>query len=153
MAVTALPLVLLPRARWRATSSLLLGIVSFPIAIMVANVILPQLMTSLRADLDQVQWVLTGPGIAQTVTIPLVAWLVGLMGHRALCLASLALFCVGSALRGLAWSVESLIVFQVLSGLGVGLMQPLIAAISVCWPKRRLSPIKSIFAAPPWRVW
>jgi EmrB/QacA subfamily drug resistance transporter len=103
--------------------------VSFTMAIMVANVILPQLMTSLRADLDQVQWVLTGPGIAQTVTMPLVAWLASLMGHRALYLASLALFCVTTLLSGLAWSIESLIVLQVLSGLGVGLMQPLIAAI------------------------
>ncbi|MBM3222653.1 MAG: DHA2 family efflux MFS transporter permease subunit [Candidatus Tectomicrobia bacterium] len=118
-----------PRERWLATSSLLLGMVSFTIAIMVANVILPQLMTSLRADLDQAQWVLTGPGIAQTVSMPLVGWLASLTGHRMLYLASLALFCGGSVLSGLAWSIESLIAFQVVSGLGVGLMQPLIAAI------------------------
>jgi hypothetical protein len=35
--------------------------VSFTTAIMVTNVVLPQLMTSLRADLDQIQWVLTAP--------------------------------------------------------------------------------------------
>lgn len=115
--------------RWLATGSLLLGMVSFTIAIMVANVILPQLMTSLRADLDQAQWVLTGSGIAQTVVMPMVGWLSSLVGHRTLYLSSLALFCVGSVLSGLAWSIESLIVFQVLSGVGVGLMQPLIAAI------------------------
>lgn len=118
-----------PRERWLATISLLLGMVSFTIAIMVANVILPQLMTSLRADLDQAQWVLTGSGIAQTVVMPMVGWLSSLMGHRTLYLGSLALFCAGSVLSGLAWSIESLIVFQVVSGVGVGLMQPLIAAI------------------------
>jgi EmrB/QacA subfamily drug resistance transporter len=118
-----------PRERWLATWSLLLGMVAFTTAIMVANVILPQLMTSLRADLDQVQWVLTGSGIAQTVTMPMVGWLTSLVGHRALYLGSLALFCAGSVLSGLAWSIESLIAFQVLSGLGVGLMQPMIMVI------------------------
>ncbi|MGE3539690.1 MAG: DHA2 family efflux MFS transporter permease subunit [Candidatus Tectimicrobiota bacterium] len=117
------------RERWLATTSLLLGMVSFTIAIMVANVILPQLMTSLRADLDQVQWVLTGSGIAQTVVMPMVGWLSSFVGRRTLYLSSLAVFCAGSMLSGLAWSIESLIVFQALSGLGVGLMQPLIAAI------------------------
>ena len=73
-----------PRERWLATGSLLLGMVAFTTAIMAANVILPQLMTSLRADLDQVQWVLTGAGIAQTVVMPMVGWLSSLMGHRVL---------------------------------------------------------------------
>ncbi len=118
-----------PRERWLATGSLLLGMVAFTTAIMAANVILPQLMTSLRADLDQVQWVLTGAGIAQTVVMPMVGWLSSLMGHRVLYLGSLGLFCVGSVLSGLAWSIESLIGFQILSGIGVGLMQPMIMAM------------------------
>jgi DHA2 family multidrug resistance protein len=123
--MTALP----PRERWIATGSLMLGMVAFTIALMMTNVILPHIMTSLRADLDQVQWVLTGPGIAQTVVMPMVGWLTSLLGHRALYLGSLALFCGTSVLSGLAWSIESLIVFQTVSGLGIGLMQPLIAAL------------------------
>ena len=117
----------------------MLGMVSFTIAIMVSNVVLPQIMTSLRADLDQVQWILTGAGIAQTVVMPMVGWLTTLTGHRNLYLGSLALFCGGSVLSGLAWSIESLIVFQIISGLGVGLLQPLIAAImyQIFPPKQR----------------
>ena len=123
--MTALP----PRERWIATGSLMLGMVAFTIALMMTNVILPHIMTSLRADLDQVQWVLTGPGIAQTVVMPMVGWLTSLIGHRALYLGSLALFCGTAVLSGLAWNIESLIVFQTVSGLGIGLMQPLIAAL------------------------
>src|SRR6059036_2855476 len=59
-------------------------------------------------------------GIAQTVVMPMVGWLTTLIGHRHLYLGSLALFCGGSVLSGLAWSIESLIVFQIISGLGVG---------------------------------
>ncbi len=118
-----------PRERWIATGSLLLGMVSFTTAIMVANVILPHLMTSLRVDLDQVQWLLTAPGIAQTVVMPMVGWLSSVTGHRNLFLGSLALFCVASVLSGMAWNLTSLVVFQSLGGIGVGLMQPLIAAL------------------------
>jgi EmrB/QacA subfamily drug resistance transporter len=127
------------RERWIATGSLLLGMVSFTIAAMVSNVVLPQIMTSLRADLDQVQWVLTGFGIAQTVTMPMVGWLTSLAGHRTLYLGSLMLFCAGSVCSGLAWSIESLIFFQIVSGLGVGLMQPLITVIlyQIFPPKQR----------------
>jgi DHA2 family multidrug resistance protein len=118
-----------PRERWIATGSLLLGMVSFTTAIMVANVVLPQLMTSLRVDLDQVQWVLTAPGIAQTVVMPMVGWLASVTGHRNLFLGSLTLFCTASIFCGMAWSLTSLVVFQSIAGLGVGLMQPLIAAM------------------------
>jgi EmrB/QacA subfamily drug resistance transporter len=127
------------RERWIATGSLLLGMVSFTIAAMVSNVVLPELMTSLRADLDQVQWILTGFGIAQTAVMPMVGWLTSLTGHRVLYLGSLLLFCLGSVCSGLAWSIESLIFFQVVSGLGVGLMQPLISVImyQIFPPKQR----------------
>ncbi len=57
MAVTALPLVLLPRAHWLAPSSLLLGMVSFTIAMMMAaNVFLPQLITGQRRDQELTLW-------------------------------------------------------------------------------------------------
>lgn len=117
------------RERWVATGSLLLGMVSFTIAIMVANVVLPEIMTSLRTDLDRAQWILTAFGIAQTAVMPTVGWLTSLVGHRRLYLSALALFCGGSILSGMAWSIESLICFQIIGGVGVGLMQPLIMAI------------------------
>jgi EmrB/QacA subfamily drug resistance transporter len=103
--------------------------VSFTIAAMISNVVLPQIMASLRVDLDEVQWILTGNGIAQILVMPMVGWLTSLTGHRALYLGSLALFCAGCVCSGMAWSIETLIFFQVVSGLGVGLMQPLITAI------------------------
>ncbi|RMF90262.1 MAG: DHA2 family efflux MFS transporter permease subunit [Nitrospinota bacterium] len=117
------------RDRWVATSSLLLGMIAYTMAIMMANVALPQIMTSLRADLDYAQWILTAFGIAQTVVMPMVGWLTSLWGHRNLYLGSLSLFCLGSTLSALAWSTASLICFRVLTGMGVGLMQPIIMAM------------------------
>jgi EmrB/QacA subfamily drug resistance transporter len=129
MSTHALATSLHARERWIATGSLLLGMVSFTIAAMVSNVVLPQIMASLRVDLDEAQWILTGQGIAQTVVMPMVGWLTSLTGHRTLYLGSLVLFCAASVFSGMAWSIESLTFFQVVSGLGVGIMQPLMAAI------------------------
>jgi DHA2 family multidrug resistance protein len=129
MDTASTPASLSPRARWIATGSLLLSMVAYSIAIMVANVVLPPIMVSLRADLDQAQWVLTANGMAQTVMMPLVGWLTGLVGHRRLFLGGMILFCIGAALSGMAWSLESLIGFQSLGGVGVGVMQPIIMAI------------------------
>ncbi len=117
------------RDRWIATSSLLLGMVSYTIAISMGNIILPQIMTSLRVDLDQAQWVLTAFGIAQTVAMPMVGWLTSLVGHRTLYLGSLSLMCIGAILSGSAWSIESLITFRIVKGAGIGLMQPIIMAM------------------------
>jgi MFS family permease len=73
------------------------------------------MITSLRANLDQVQWILTGAGIAQTVVMPMVGWLTTLIGHRNLYLGSLTLFCGGSVLSGLAWSIKSLMASGIFS--------------------------------------
>lgn len=120
---------LTPRTRWIATGSLLLSVIAFSITVMIANVVLPQIMVSLRADLDQAQWVLTANGIAQTVMMPLVGWLTGLVGHRYLFLGGMSVFCIGATFSGMAWSLESLVFFQGLVGAGGGLMQPILMAI------------------------
>lgn len=117
------------RERWIATGSLFLGMIAYTVAITSASVILPQIMTSLRADLDQAQWVLTAFGITQTVVMPMVGWFTSLLGPRNLYLGSLALLCISSLFSSLSWNIEALISFQALNGIGVGLMQPIIMAM------------------------
>ena len=56
--------------------------------------------------------------------IPLTGWAVERYGAKTMYMTSLALFIVGSALCGMAWSAGSLIVFRVLQGLGGGMIMP-----------------------------
>ena len=56
------------------------------------NIAVPTMMTSLRADVSQIQWVLTAFMIARTVVMPTLGWLGGLLGNRRLYLSSLIVY-------------------------------------------------------------
>jgi EmrB/QacA subfamily drug resistance transporter len=90
----------------------------------VVNVALKDLAISFGAPLPTIQWVVTGYTLALAVTIPLSAWAIGRFGTKAVYIASIALFTLGSVLAGVAWSAESLIAFRVVQGLGGGMIMP-----------------------------
>ena len=71
----------------------------------------------LSAAQDQISWVQTSYLIAEIIMIPLSGWLSRVFSTRWLFAASAAGFTVTSMLCGLAWSIESMIVFRALQGL------------------------------------
>lgn len=95
----------------------------------IVNVALDTLSRDLHASLSAAQWVITGYLLAMGLVIPLSGWATDRFGTRAVWITSLGLFTVGSALSGLAWSIESLIGFRILQGLGGGMMLPVAQTI------------------------
>jgi len=93
------------------------------------GIAIPSMMTTLRADLDHIQWVVTTSLLMQTLLMPMAGWFTALIGRRNLFVLSLLLFTVGTCLCSLAWSVESLIFFRALQGIGGGPLQPVSMAI------------------------
>ena len=71
----------------------------------------------LSAAQDQISWVQTAYLIAEIVMIPLSGWLTRVFSTRWLFTASAAGFTVSSMLCGLAWNIDSMIVFRALQGL------------------------------------
>jgi DHA2 family multidrug resistance protein len=71
----------------------------------------------LSAAQDQIGWVQTSYLIAEIVMIPLSGWLTRVFSTRWLFTISAAGFTAASVLCGLAWSIESMIVFRALQGL------------------------------------
>jgi DHA2 family multidrug resistance protein len=71
----------------------------------------------LSAAQDQISWVQTAYLIAEIVMIPLSGWLTRVFSTRWLFTASAAGFTLASLLCGLAWNIESMIVFRALQGL------------------------------------
>jgi DHA2 family multidrug resistance protein len=71
----------------------------------------------LSAAQDQISWVQTAYLIAEIVMIPLSGWLTRVFSTRWLFTLSAAGFTVTSLLCGLAWNIESMIVFRALQGL------------------------------------
>jgi DHA2 family multidrug resistance protein len=78
---------------------------------------LQQIGGGLSAAQDQIAWVQTAYLIAEIVMIPLSGWLTRVFSTRWLFAASAAGFTVTSLLCGLAWNIESMILFRALQGL------------------------------------
>ncbi|HWW00649.1 MAG TPA: DHA2 family efflux MFS transporter permease subunit [Candidatus Acidoferrum sp.] len=71
----------------------------------------------LSAAQDQISWVQTAYLIAEIIMIPLSGWLTRVLSTRWLFTASAAGFTLASLLCGLAWNIESMILFRALQGL------------------------------------
>ena len=71
----------------------------------------------LSAAQDEISWVQTAYLIAEIVAIPLSGWLTRVFSTRWLFAASAAGFTLASLLCGLAWNIDSMIVFRALQGL------------------------------------
>src|SRR6266568_6918442 len=117
------------RERWLTTALLGLGLITFAIDASNTQLILPQVMTSMRVDLYEIHWILTAPGIARTVVIASTGWLTGLWGPRTLYLICIGSMALGSLGTMLAWDWPSLIFFRVVAGVGGGMIPQLAQAI------------------------
>src|SRR5258708_20970288 len=71
----------------------------------------------LSAAQDEISWVQTAYLIAEIIMIPLSGWLTRVFSTRWLFAASAAGFTLTSLLCGLAWNIQSMIVFRWLQGL------------------------------------
>lgn len=116
-------------SHWWITAALMLGFTTAGLSVTVVSLAFPTIMTSLRADLDLMQWVQTCPMIMQAVMMPSVGWLGSRLGNRRLYLLSLGTFVTGSVLCGMAWDVYSLIAFRLVQAIGAGPMFPLTQTI------------------------
>ncbi len=97
----------------------------------IANVSLPHIAGGLGASNDEVTWVLTSYLVSNAVVLPLSAWLSLKFGRRNYYMGCVCIFTLASMLCGLAPSMESLIFFRVLQGIGGGGLAPVEQAILV----------------------
>jgi EmrB/QacA subfamily drug resistance transporter len=122
-----------------ALSGVLLAMfVAFLSSTVVSNA-LPTIITELRGTQGQYTWVVTATLLASTASTPIWGKLSDLYSKKLLIQVSIVVFIVGSMLAGLAQSVETLIAWRVLQGLGLGGIQALmqIAMAAMISPRER----------------
>ncbi|MBH5316555.1 DHA2 family efflux MFS transporter permease subunit [Paenibacillus sp. GSMTC-2017] len=99
------------------------------------NVAINQFMVDFESTFSLVQWTITGYALAQAAVIPLAGWLSDRFGAKRVFLTSVILFTIGSVLCAFAATVEQLIIYRILQGLGGGMVAPIAMAFTY-----RLSP-------------
>src|SRR4029453_14334591 len=90
----------------------------------IVNVAIPTLGEDLHTSVSTIQWVMTAYLLAFASAIPPSGWASERFGAKRVWMLSLLVFLTGSALSGLAWSIDALIVSRVIQGVGAGLLMP-----------------------------
>jgi len=90
----------------------------------IANVALPHIAGSLSAGQDESTWVLTSYLVSNAIILPMSGWISNLIGRKRFYMSCVVVFTASSFLCGLAPSLNALIIFRVLQGLGGGGLQP-----------------------------
>ena len=98
---------------------LLLAIMLAMLDQLVVSTALPRIVGDL-GGVTHLSWVVTAYVLASTVTTPLYGKLGDQYGRKRLLMAAIVIFLIGSALSGLSQTMDQLIVFRALQGLGAG---------------------------------
>src|SRR5690242_7601023 len=98
---------------------LLLAIMLAMLDQLVVSTALPRIVGDL-GGVTHLSWVVTAYVLASTVTTPLYGKLGDQYGRKRWLIIAVVIFLIGSALSGLAHSMDQLIVFRALQGLGAG---------------------------------
>jgi EmrB/QacA subfamily drug resistance transporter len=117
--------------RWWVLWTVMLGTLISLLDATIVNVSIPAIMADFNESVPRVQWVVSAYMIAFAVLTPVTGWLLDRLGTRTLYLSCLAVFTAGSLLCGIAWNLESLVVFRVIQAFGGGAMTPIAMGIIV----------------------
>ena len=112
----------------------------------IVNVSIPHMLGTFAATPDQITWVLTSYIVAAAVVMPLTGYLSNWLGRRRLLLTAIIGFVVSSALCGMSWSLESMVVFRLAQGVFGAPLVPLSQAILLdAFPRSRHGQALAIF--------
>src|SRR5450830_898069 len=103
----------------------LLGFFVDLVNMFITTVAYPAIGHAFGASVAQLAWTSTAYILGLTIVIPASAWLAAYYGSKTVLISSLLIFLCASAGAGLSQSIEALIAWRLLQGLGGGLLIPL----------------------------
>jgi len=134
---------------WRIGFVVIIGSIMSILDTTIVNVALATLGRELHSTIADIQWVITGYMLSLAAVIPVTGWAARRFGAKPVYLLSLVLFTAGSALCGVAHSLDQLIAFRVIQGVGGGMILPLgqLMMATAAGPKR-MGRVMSVVAVP-----
>lgn len=116
----------------------------------IVNVAIPDIAREFEVtSATTIQWVITGYLISLAIFIPISGWAGDRFGTKRVFMFALTVFTSASLLCALAWSIESLIAFRFLQGVGGGMLSPV--AFTMVWrafPNEERSKAAGIMVIP-----
>ncbi|HUN44187.1 MAG TPA: DHA2 family efflux MFS transporter permease subunit [Acetobacteraceae bacterium] len=95
----------------------------------IVNVVLPYIAGGMGVSEDEASWAVTTYLVANAIILTASSWLAKRLGRKAFFLVCLTLFTVSSLMCGMAWSLQSLLLFRLLQGFAGGGMVPVAQSI------------------------
>lgn len=86
----------------------------------IANVALRHIAGGLAVGIDESTYVITSYLVANAIVLSISGWLSTVLGRKRFYMICVATFSLASLLCGLAWNLQSLVLFRILQGLGGG---------------------------------
>jgi EmrB/QacA subfamily drug resistance transporter len=124
--------------KWPIFGVMMIGWAMTLLDVSIVNITVPELQHDLSTDVDTVSWVVNAYNITFGIILVATGRLADQFGRRRFFVLGLTIFTIASGLCALAWSVESLIVFRILQGLGAGILAPLgFAMTALVFPPRQ----------------
>src|ERR1700737_2105907 len=112
----------------------------------IANVSRNYIAGGLGVSEDEASWVVTTYLVANAIIVTATSYLANRFGRKTFFLVCLGLFTVSSVLCGLAWNLQSLLLFRVLQGFGGGGMVPVAQSIlAVSFPPAKRGQAFALF--------
>jgi EmrB/QacA subfamily drug resistance transporter len=112
-----------PTDKWGLPlAALIIGMFMSVLDTSIVNVAIPTMQKDFGASSDDIAWVATAYTLCMGVVVPATAWLGDRIGLKRIYLVSLLAFSVASALCGVAWNLDVMIIFRILQAIPGGII-------------------------------
>ncbi|MEK8130368.1 DHA2 family efflux MFS transporter permease subunit [Paenibacillus filicis] len=118
-----------PKLPLLAMLAMILGVFMAILDTSIVNVAIPKMMSVFGVNQSQIEWVVTAYALVSGALVPATGFLGDRFGYKRMYIISLIIFTIGSALCGIAWSNDSMIVFRIIQAAGGGAMMPISMAM------------------------
>ncbi|MDO5758864.1 MAG: DHA2 family efflux MFS transporter permease subunit [Rhodobacterales bacterium] len=132
--------------RWTIILAVVLTAVLEVLDSTIVNVALPHMQAAFGITNDQTVWILTSYIVASVVVMPLTGFFVRRLGRRRLITTAILGFMAFSALCGLSWSIEIIVICRIGQGLFGAFLIPLSQSILFdSFPRERRGQAMALF--------
>jgi EmrB/QacA subfamily drug resistance transporter len=136
------------RRKMQILFAILLGMFLSALDQTIVGTSLPTITRDLHGSTELYTWVVTIYLLTATITGVFYGKLSDIYGRRPMLLIGISIFLIGSFLSGLSWSMESLVLFRGVQGVGAGAIFPIsLAVIGDMFSPRERGKYQGLFGA------